>query len=218
MGWDDFGVFPGRSGLKRLWVRAVCYDVLGEQKEVNLTEAGRIFQLGRHRHKHQTINYCQSSLSFSPRLFFPNFYSACFVWNVLSFFSDPSFPMKVSRLHSRVGENTWHISEVWEGGAGPIPVSKGTVMRAERAPGSIPTKEEPSLHRVPRWQSKGHLLQTVLPILREAERKARQGGAYRFLLCVAQVVWNLFHPPVSACWMLHQTRHQTCALCSIPEY
>lgn len=49
MGWDDFGVFPGRAALKRLWVRAVCYDVLGEQKEVNLTEAGRIFQLGRHR-------------------------------------------------------------------------------------------------------------------------------------------------------------------------
>lgn len=49
MEWNDFGVCIGQAVLNRFWVRIVQHNVLGEQKEANLTEAERIFQLGRHQ-------------------------------------------------------------------------------------------------------------------------------------------------------------------------
>lgn len=153
MGWDDFGVFPGRAALKRLWVRAVCYDVLGEQKEVNLTEAGRIFQLGRHRLLVSSQTPDNKLLSRQPIIFSQVVFSKL-LFSLLCV-KCPLFLLRPKLSHEsvQIAQQGWrgHVAHVRSvRGAGPIPVSKGTVMRAERAPGSIPVKEEPSLLRVPR--------------------------------------------------------------------
>lgn len=85
--WHDLGVCTGQALLNRLWARIVQYDVLGEQKGANLTEAGRAFQLGRYwcLHKSQMI------LSRQP-IFFPRLFFQTSVWFALLCVKCPLFP------------------------------------------------------------------------------------------------------------------------------
>lgn len=137
MGWSDFGVCPGQAALKRLWVRAVHYDVLGEWKEVNLTEAGRVFQWEGAgfwcRHKHQTMDYCRGSLSFSPWLFFFQTSIRLALCEVSSLSLRPKFSHESVQLAQQGWRGHVDTSQKCEG-AGPIPISRGTGMRVERGP------------------------------------------------------------------------------------
>lgn len=120
MEWNDFGVCTGQAVLNRFWVRIVQHNVLGEQKEANLTEAERIFQLGRHQllvpSRRPDDGSAVKAAIILPRLFFQTS-----VWFALCEmpFSGPTFAMKASRLHNRISVVTNSgTSQKCEGGLG----------------------------------------------------------------------------------------------------
>lgn len=137
MGWDGFGVCPGQAALKRLWVRSAHYDVLGEWKEVNLTEAGSIFQLGRRWLLVSSQTPDDGLLSRQPVFFSLVVFSQTSIRLALCEVSSLSLRPKFSHESVQLAQQGWrgHVdtSQKCEG-AGPIPISRGTGMRVERGP------------------------------------------------------------------------------------